>query len=576
MTDGSAEPDDERHLSIGVLCDGPQMAAWQCECIRHIQALPFARIDLLVMNDRAGTPPRPGAWTRLRKKLSSGLLLWRVYERFVLDRKSAANALRPLPRTLQAVPRVHVTPLRIGKFRQAFGPDALQAVAAYSPDVLLRFGFGILTGEILKLPRYGVWSFHHGDPERFRGAPPGFWEIHNAEPVTGVILQRLTEELDGGAVLHAGWFKTNSASYPKSLDRILFGAAHFVARTLTDLSYAADGVLHETPIENPGPIYRYPRTGAVLKFLTRSTAAWFKDQYVSLFRHQQWNVGVINQSPQTICRACDGTIADASKVQWLTEPKGRFLADPFISPEPQKGGLKIIAEDFCWKRNLGQISTAAWPGNEELQPAIRSEHHLSYPYTLRYADEAYCIPECAESGEVALYRFLGAEGRWRREKVLIPSVRLLDPTIFKHEGRWWLFCTDALEGPNEVLRAWYADELTGDWKAHAANPLKVDVRGARPAGPPFLVDGLLMRPAQDCSRIYGGAITFNRILRLTPHEFAEEPTGKLMPDRTHYPAGLHTICGAGEQSVVDGARWTFIAPEFVRAVRKKLGVGRER
>ena len=46
-------------------------------------------------------------------------------------------------------------------------------------------------------------------PSDSAAPPPGFWEIHNGDPVTGVILQRLTETLDGGVVLHAGWFKTN-------------------------------------------------------------------------------------------------------------------------------------------------------------------------------------------------------------------------------------------------------------------------------------------------------------------------------------------------------------------------------
>jgi hypothetical protein len=44
-----------------------------------------------------------------------------------------------------------------------------------------------------------VWSYHHGDNEFYRGGPPHFWELYEKAPLSGVILQVLTEELDGAA-----------------------------------------------------------------------------------------------------------------------------------------------------------------------------------------------------------------------------------------------------------------------------------------------------------------------------------------------------------------------------------------
>jgi hypothetical protein len=35
----------------------------------------------------------------------------------------------------------------------ALGPEAIEQIRAYDLDVLLRFGFGILRGEILDVPR---------------------------------------------------------------------------------------------------------------------------------------------------------------------------------------------------------------------------------------------------------------------------------------------------------------------------------------------------------------------------------------------------------------------------------------
>lgn len=68
-------------------------------------------------------------------------------------------------------------------------------------DVVVHFKLGILQGDILTRPTYGVLSFHHGDIRRYRGTPAGFWEfLHNA-PRGGVTLQRLTSKLDAGYIV---------------------------------------------------------------------------------------------------------------------------------------------------------------------------------------------------------------------------------------------------------------------------------------------------------------------------------------------------------------------------------------
>jgi methionyl-tRNA formyltransferase len=94
------------------------------------------------------------------------------------------------------------------KFIHKFPPDALEKIRGKELDVILRFGFNILSGEILTVARYGVWSYHHGDNEFYRGGPPHFWELVEKSPLSGVILQVLTEELDSGLVLCKSLFST--------------------------------------------------------------------------------------------------------------------------------------------------------------------------------------------------------------------------------------------------------------------------------------------------------------------------------------------------------------------------------
>src|SRR5207247_10317157 len=115
----------------------------------------------------------------------------------------------------------------------------------------------------------------------------------------------------------------------------------------------------------------------------------------------------------------------------------------------------------------------------------------------------YCIPETGQSNEVALFQAVDYPSTWTKVAVLVPDFAGVDPTVFRHEGRWWLMCTSA--GPHEdaKLSVWQSRDLLGPWTRHVMNPVKIDVRGTRPGGPPFVADGALYRPTQDCSKMYG-------------------------------------------------------------------------
>ena len=67
---------------------------------------------------------------------------------------------------------------------------------------------------------------------------------------------------------------------------------------------------------------------------------------------------------------------------------------------------------------------------------------------------------------------------------------------------------------HDELHVYWAEDLLGPWFGHALNPVRIDARNSRPAGAVFEVDGRLMRPVQDCSAVYGGALRFMEIVCL--------------------------------------------------------------
>jgi hypothetical protein len=139
--------------------------------------------------------------------------------------------------------------------------------------------------------------------------------------------------------------------------------------------------------------------------------------------------------------------------------------------------------------------------------------------------------------------------------VLLDDLPGVDPTVVNYRGKWWLFVGDLRDQPDARLHFFMADRLRGPWQRHPRSPVKDELASARPGGTPFVVEGRLFRPAQDCSRRYGEAVVINRVDVLTPEAYFETPVARIAPDPAGpYPHGLHTVSAAGEWTLIDGKR----------------------
>jgi hypothetical protein len=82
----------------------------------------------------------------------------------------------------------------------------------------------------------------------------------------------------------------------------------------------------------------------------------------------------------------------------------------------------------------------------------------------------------------------------------------------------------------------------------------------------------LYRPAQDSSRSYGGQVVINRVTRLTPTEFEEEPAAVVAPFAdTPYPNGVHTLSSMGDVTIVDAKRLVFDHRALLAAMARGVG-----
>ena len=286
----------------------------------------------------------------------------------------------------------------------------------------------------------------------------------------------------------------------------------------------------------------------------------------SLTRHPDWNVGILPAPIDAVLR-----IGERRSIQWLPARRDSWAADPFGIE--RDGELHVFFEDFARRINRGVIShVSVGRDGTVTDPELVLDVgvHASYPFLVERDGRVLMLPETSAAGELVLYEAAEFPRGWRRVKALLPNVAAVDASIVEYEGRWWMFAGILGRGQNHTLFVWHAPDVMGPWTAHAANPVKTDARSTRSGGTPFLVDGRLYRPSQDCSRQYGGRVVLNQVELLSTTAFRERPVKALGPGETsRYSYGLHTLSAAGMQTLVDGYGRRFVRQDMQRQVMAK-------
>jgi hypothetical protein len=285
-----------------------------------------------------------------------------------------------------------------------------------------------------------------------------------------------------------------------------------------------------------------------------------------------WRVGIV---PATI-----GEIAQAGTVpgaHWLPEePDFTFLADPFGLW--RDGRLHLFAEAYDYRDRHGVIDCLTFDSDFAMvarRTVLREPWHLSYPYVFEAEGETWMLPEAARSGALTLYRAAQFPDRWEAATQIALDVAPIDATPVRHDGLWWLFYSG---GPDRAARmgalhAAWAERIEGPWQVHPGNPIRQDMAGGRPGGTPFVAEGRLCLPVQDCSRTYGGAIRILRLTRLSPDAVETELGPPLTPPAdTQYREGMHTLAACGPVTLIDVKKVDRTGRGWLIDLRRKLGL----
>lgn len=557
-----------KNFRYAIMCSGTSFQIWQRQAIESLLEVGAEPVLLIKDANKETNNYNQSKFTSFKKKFTRNFL-WKIYRRY-FDMPKAMQQV-DMPESFKALPSVDCVVEYQGKYSQYFKQQDIDTLKFFNLDFILKFGFGITRGEILSVARYGIWSFHHDDEIYYRGGPPCFWEIYHGACYTGSMLQRITDVLDGGIILKKGFFSTINYSYAKNLDQAYFESANWPKQVCQDISAGIADYLDASPSNSKAPIYKDPGPVAVFIFMLKILRNRFLHFWKVWCHVEIWNIGKLSV-PIAECLIGDDSFKNIS---YLTHHKKKsFAADPFGLVTKDRRFILYEKLNYSGRAPLKTGMICELNEQEDQQntrPVMNLSCHASYPYLFEDNEQVYCVPETYELNQVCLYALEAKTNVWYKKGILIDKFSAVDPTVFHFDGYWWLICTNKASGANIALWIWYSEDgILGPWKSHPANPVKRDVRSTRPGGTPFIYEGQLYRPSQDCTGGTQWRLVINRVDVLTPKAFHETPVRIIDPIAPIFKDGLHTLSAFGNETLIDGKRLRFSIDPIVSRIRTRI------
>jgi len=545
-------------VRVGLVADGLLERGWLANLTRQIKETAHAVVDPVVLFEaEEALEFQKEAWL---------FRLWRHLDRILFGTVPTSAASQLADHRLEFVSRGAERVRASGGC--ALSAAALEALKRSKPDLIVQIGGQNCIQELTGIAEHGVWWV----PDSAAGTSNAWW-LRAALKSHGVfetllkgyspherqcrILRRSFAAVDGVSL------SRNQASRRRKISELLIGELIDFGRSKAEYLKTLEDRERET-LDNSHPeIASPPTTFELIRFFLAWACRGVARRIERCFWREHWfvayrvNAGIPPASTHAM-----------QNFHLVTSTSDRFYADPFAIEKD--GKTYLFFEDYPFDKGKGLISYVEIDASGSCtkpETALECDYHLSYPHVFEHAGEIYMVPESMEARRVDLYRALDFPGKWTLEKTLLGDLSGVDPTIFFHNGKVWLFVSGVRSEHcvNEELFLFYADSLWGEWISHPANPIVSDVRRARPAGSLFLHDGQIIRPAQDCSASYGRAVSFNRIDVLSETEYRETPVSVIGPEWRAGNRGTHTFNQSQNLQTVDGRL-------LIRRYRRQSGV----
>jgi hypothetical protein len=293
-----------------------------------------------------------------------------------------------------------------------------------------------------------------------------------------------------------------------------------------------------------------------------------------------WTIGVC-EGTSPFALACPGGVKNpVLTTSDVTDATAHFVADPLMVRDGDTWYMFFEVKDARARRGKIGLATSLDGRHWRYERIVLDEpFHLAYPFVVWTGGEYYMIPDNL-SGSTRLYRARDFPWTWENAGVLLAGY-CADPTVFEHDGRWWMFGQTYSSQSGPALRLFHAAGVPGPWREHPKSPLFTgDSSACRPAGRVFSHNGGLVRFAQVGVPYYGSSVRAHRIVELSTTAYREQVLEEgIVPKASWNRKGTHTLDAhqvAPEQWLACGdgfRRWRLrLGAEFTE---RELAVMRE-
>jgi len=491
-------------IKTAIIVDNLSLSKWQKDALEEVKKKINIKLILNCQNSKT------------KKKIFKNLFY------YILNIISLRNFLSIKKKFFYPkIKTIHFNSVYNGSW-QALPANVIDKLNNEKIQVVIKFGMNLLKIED-NLSNLSVLSFHHGNPSKYRGRPAGFYEILNNEKKLGIIVQRLTNNLDAGTILAFAESKVVNFSYKKT-------SINYYSNSRYLLSKAIDNLLEkkEIKIKKNGKIYKLPSNLIVLKFIFVVMINFYHRIIYGLFYEKKWKVAITKNK---LSFNVNKSITSNGLIEVPIEKKYNFYADPFFSFDNKSIRIEALNK-FTGLGELLDVSIL----NLKDQKLLLSKKHYSYPLSFVFKNEEYILPEVASHSP----QYFFSLRKDLKKKYFIKGLennRLIDATIVEHQKNWYLFFGNQ-NNASTVLNLWVSKSPFSKFKVHPRSPIVLSPSLARMGGSILRLNNDLFRFGQNNEGEYGESISALKIDKLTPKEYSEKLIGSLKMENYKGP---HTI-----------------------------------
>lgn len=269
-----------------------------------------------------------------------------------------------------------------------------------------------------------------------------------------------------------------------------------------------------------------------------------------LLYSQNWNIGFVEQSIEDLLKR-----QKLGNINWMKHGyKDRWFADPFIY-KISENKIVVFVEECLITDSPKGILCELHVDRKSKQlldrfVLLELDTHLSYPAIIEHNGKTYVYPENGASGKLNIYEY-DETHHTLINPVCILDKAVADSTLLHKAEIYYLIATHS-DNSQENAFLYQSESLFGLFTKCNNSPVQNHRDCSRPAGNWMTISEKIYRPAQNCSKRYGGGVNMMKVDSLSP--YSEQACFHISPMGFKYNLGIHTINGFSDSGllVVDG------------------------